>query len=103
MLLFRYSALIFNAHRIHWDRPYAQEKEGYPGLIVHGQLIATWLADLVRCNSDRALKRFTFRSVRALLDHTRCRLCGVPNADTVALWVEDEHGALVMEATAELG
>ena len=47
-MLFRYSALIFNAHRIHFDRAFAMEEEGYPGLVVHGPLIATLLADLVR-------------------------------------------------------
>jgi 3-methylfumaryl-CoA hydratase len=102
MVLFRYSALIFNAHRIHWDRPYAVEREGYPGLIVHGQLIATWLADLLRRHSERALERFRFRSVRALLDHARCRLCAAPRGDAVALWAEDERGAPVMEAQATL-
>lgn len=102
MLLFRYSALIFNAHRIHWDRPYAQEAQGYPGLVVHGQLIATWLADLVRRHSERPMQTFRFRSVSALLEHTRCRLCAVPEGDTVSLWAEDAHGALVMEAHAGL-
>jgi len=100
-LLFRYSALIFNAHRIHWDRPYAQDKEGYAGLIVHGQLIATWLAELARSNSGRPFKSFRFRSLRALLDHARCRLCGEPSGDSVRLWAEDERG-VVMEAHAEL-
>lgn len=102
-LLFRYSALIFNAHRIHWDRPYTQHREGYPGLIVHGQLIATLLADLVRRHTDRPIVAFRFRSVSALFEHTRCRLCGVPRADAVTLWAEGVHGDLVMEAHAELG
>ena len=48
MLLFRYSALTFNGHRIHYDRRYVTEVEGYPGLIVHGPLIATLLLDLLR-------------------------------------------------------
>lgn len=101
-LLFRYSALIFNAHRIHWDRPYAQSAEGYAGLIVHGQLIATLLADLVRRHTDSAIVAFRFRSVSALLEHTRCRLCGIPAGDAVTLWAEDAGGNLVMEARAEL-
>jgi 3-methylfumaryl-CoA hydratase len=103
ILLFRYSALIFNAHRIHWDRPYACEAEGYAGLVVHGQLIATWLADLVRRHDARAPRSFRFRSFRPLLEHERCRLCGVPHAQGVKLWAEDGNGAVVMEAFAELG
>jgi 3-methylfumaryl-CoA hydratase len=102
ILLFRYSALIFNAHRIHWDRPYATKQEHYPGLIVHGQLIATWLADLVRRHSERPLRAFRFRSLRALLEHSRCRLCGVPGPDGVKLWAEDAQGGVVMDAFAEL-
>lgn len=99
-LLFRYSALIFNAHRIHWDRPYAVGEEGYPGLVVHGQLIATWLADLVRRHDDRPLAAFEFRSLRALFDAEPCRLCGVPAGDSVRLWAEDGEGAVVMQALA---
>lgn len=101
-VLFRYSALIFNAHRIHWDRPYAQEVEGYPGLVVHGQLIATWLADLVRRNTDRAVASFEFRSQRALFDGEPCRLCGVPEGDCVVLWAENSRGATVMTAQVQL-
>jgi 3-methylfumaryl-CoA hydratase len=101
--LFRYSPLIFNAHRIDWDRPYATGHEGYPGLVVHGQLIATWLAELVRRHSERPIRSFRFRSLRALLEHSRCRLCGLPGPEGVKLWAEDAQGAMVMEAFAELG
>lgn len=102
MMLFRYSALIFNAHRIHWDRPYAVGEEGYPGLVVHGQLIATWLADLVKRHSDRAIAAFEFRSLRALFDGEACRLCGSPAGDAVRLWAQNDTGAVVMQARAEL-
>ncbi len=62
MLLFRYSALItFNGHRIHYDRRYATEVEGYPGLIVHGPLIATLLLDLLRWQRPEARLRLAFR------------------------------------------
>ena len=57
MLLFRYSALTFNGHRIHYDRRYVTEVEGYPGLIVHGPLIATLLMDLLRRNAARCRGR----------------------------------------------
>jgi 3-methylfumaryl-CoA hydratase len=100
-LLFRYSALIFNAHRIHYDRPYC-EKEGYPGLIVHGPLIATLLADLVRRYTDAAVTAFRFRAVRPLFLPSPCIVCGVPKGDSVELWAEDDEGGLIMEAQAEL-
>jgi 3-methylfumaryl-CoA hydratase len=101
-LLFRYSALIFNAHRIHYDRPYC-EKEGYPGLVVHGPLIATMLADLVRRNTDRAVAAFSFRAVKPLFHPSPWSVCGIPKGDTVELWAEDPEGAVLMEAQARLG
>jgi hydroxyacyl-ACP dehydratase HTD2-like protein with hotdog domain len=59
VLLFRYSALTFNGHRIHYDRRYVTEVEGYPGLVVHGPLIATLLMDLLR----REARRPTWRQL----------------------------------------
>ena len=100
-LLFRYSALIFNAHRIHYDRPYC-EKEGYPGLVVHGPLIATMLADLVRRHTGAALEAFRFRALQPLFHPTPWAVCGIPNGDCVELWAENEAGTLVMEAQATL-
>jgi 3-methylfumaryl-CoA hydratase len=100
-LLFRYSALIFNAHRIHWDRPYAAQNEGYPGLVVHGQLLATLLADFIRSHTDRTLAAFSFRSVGPVFDGAPFRLCGKPRPGGVDLWIEDERAALAMEARAE--
>ena len=67
VLLFRYSALTFNSHRIHYDRDYATRVEGYPGLVVHGPLIATLLADLLRSEMpDVRLRRFAFTAMRPL-------------------------------------
>ena len=100
-LLFRYSALIFNAHRIHYDQPYC-EREGYPGLVVHGPLIATLLADLVRRNTAAAVTAFRFRAVRPLFVHAKWAVCGIPRGNTVALWAEDADGVIAMEAEAEL-
>lgn len=54
VLLFRYSAVTFNAHRIHYDRPYAMKVEGYPGLVVHGPLVVTLLSDLLQRTSATA-------------------------------------------------
>jgi 3-methylfumaryl-CoA hydratase len=101
VLLFRYSALTFNAHRIHYDRRYATEVEGYPGLVVHGPLIATLLLDLVRRNLPEAtVTRFEFRAVRALFDGAPFSVCGRPDQDRIRLWARDETGALAMLATA---
>ncbi len=74
VLLFRYSAVTFNSHRIHYDQPYATGVEGYPGLVVHGPLIATLLVDLLRRNRPRArLERYAFRALRPLYDTARVR------------------------------
>ncbi len=103
VLLFRYSALTFNSHRIHYDRPYVTEVEGYPGLIVHGPLIATFLADLLRRNLPQAaVRRFEFRAVRPLFDIHRFTVCGRQEGNRVALWTRDHEGWLTMEANAEL-
>lgn len=105
VLLFRYSALTFNGHRIHYDRQYVTEVEGYPGLIVHGPLIATLLVDLVRRQVPGAvIKSFSFKAVRPTFDLHPFKLNGQPSADgkTVRLWAEDHEGWLTMQATAEL-
>ena len=104
VLLFRYSALTFNGHRIHYDRRYVTEVEGYPGLIVHGPLIATLLADLVRRNSVASMIEFRFKAVQPLFDTADFSICGVPPRDglTVALWAQNSSGHLAMEAEAIL-
>ncbi|MFC3609362.1 FAS1-like dehydratase domain-containing protein [Stutzerimonas tarimensis] len=67
-LLFRYSAVTFNGHRIHYDWPYVTETEGYPGLVVHGPLIATLnLRAFCRANPQARLRRFSYRGVRPLI------------------------------------
>jgi 3-methylfumaryl-CoA hydratase len=105
LLLFRFSALTFNAHRIHYDRPYAQNVEGYPGLVVHGPLQAVLLLDFfMRECSSRAVRRFSFVSRRPLFDNAPFDLCGRKASDgSVALWIENEHGQIVMEATLNVG
>ena len=105
VMLFRYSALTFNGHRLHYDRKYVTEVEGYPGLIVHGPLIATLLVDLVRRQLPGGfIKRFEFKAIRPIFDLHPFRLNGEPSADgkTVKLWAEDHEGWLTMQATAEL-
>jgi 3-methylfumaryl-CoA hydratase len=105
LLLFRYSALTFNGHRIHYDRPYAIEVEGYPGLVVHGPLIATLLLDLLHQNMpDSQLSHFSFRAVKPTFDTTPFLICGRRGNDgtTVHLWAQHLDGALAMDATATL-
>ena len=101
--LFRYSALTFNGHRIHYDRRYVTEVEGYPGLIVHGPLIATLLVDLLRWQRpDARVARFEFRAVRPTFDLNPFFVCGDPLADgkSFHLWAKDHEGWLTMDATA---
>ena len=103
LLLFRYSAVTFNGHRIHYDRPYATGVEGYPGLVVHGPLIATLLVDLLRREMPRVtLRSFSFRALRPLFDTAPFTTCGQPGEDgrTARLWTRDAEGAATMEATA---
>lgn len=105
VLLFRYSALTFNGHRIHYDRPYAMHEEGYPGLVVHGPLIATLLLDQLRGRQrDARLGHFSFRAVRPVFDMHPFSVNGQPQDDgrAIALWAEDHQGWLAMDATATL-
>ncbi|HEV8096589.1 MAG TPA: MaoC family dehydratase N-terminal domain-containing protein [Burkholderiales bacterium] len=105
VLLFRYSALTFNGHRIHYDRRYVTEVEGYPGLIVHGPLQATLLHDLLRWQlPDARVAAFEFRAVRPLFDLHPFTVCGAPLADgkTFHLWAKDHEGWLTMDATARI-
>jgi 3-methylfumaryl-CoA hydratase len=104
VLLFRYSALTFNGHRIHYDHRYATEMEGYPGLVVHGPLLATLLMDLLRRNLPGAqVSRFEFRAVSPLFDIAPFLVCGVPGeGNSVRLWAQNASGGLAMESTAIL-
>ena len=105
VMLFRYSALTFNGHRIHYDRRYATEVEGYPGLVVHGPLIATLLLDLLRRNlPDAQVSRFSFRALRPLFDTAPFYIYGMPRPDgrRVALWARDAEGRATVEAQADV-
>ena len=100
VLLFRYSALTFNGHRIHYDRHYCNEVEGYPGLIVHGPLIATLLLEEVaRRMPDARVRSFSFRAVKPLFDTEPFDICGrQDDAENVRLWTRTGDGHLAMEA-----
>jgi len=105
VMLFRYSALTFNGHRIHYDRDYVTKVEGYPGLVVHGPLIATLLIDLVSRNAPEArVEEFSFRAVSPLFDFEEIRLNGTaPDAEgIVKLWATNAEGRLAMKAEARL-
>lgn len=103
VLLFRYSALTFNGHRIHYDRRYVTGVEGYPGLIVHGPLLATLLMDLFRRHDGRAVAGFRFRALAPVFDTTAFSVHGEATAEGARLWVRRADGALCMEATVAAG
>ena len=109
VFLFRYSALTFNGHRIHYDRKYVTEVEGYPGLIVHGPLIATLLVDLVRQSIPGCtLNSFEFRAIRPSFDINIFKVSAKPDLETdpsgktISIWAEDHEAWLTMQATAVL-
>lgn len=101
-LLFRYSALTFNGHRIHYDQAYARDEEGYPSLVVHGPLTATLLQQFaLEHGAGRPLARFDFRGVTPLFLGRAFQLEGRRTEDgTLALWARGPDGELAMSATA---
>jgi len=100
--LFRFSALTFNGHRIHYDRPYATEVEGYPGLVVHGPLLGTLLSLFAVRKSGSELKRFRFRGKRPVFDLHDFTLTGDLNGnDSAKLRVLDHQSQLAVTAEAE--
>jgi 3-methylfumaryl-CoA hydratase len=103
--LFRFSALTFNGHRIHYDREYAVKKEGYPGLVVHGPLTATLLVDLIRRHAPgRRIETFAFRAVSPLFEDREMSLnAEPPGADgAMRLWAANAAGGLAVSAEARL-
>lgn len=101
-LLFRYSALTFNGHRIHYDLQYAREEEGYPNLVVHGPLTATLLQQFAtEQGGGRRLTRFDFRAVSPMFVDRPFTLEGRnDNEHTIAVWARGPDGELAMSATA---
>jgi 3-methylfumaryl-CoA hydratase len=103
VLLFRYSALTANGHRIHYDLDYVTREEGYPGLIVHGPLQAALLADLVRRHRPgSAIARFSFRGRRPAFHQNKLRLVGWEDEGKIRLETRDHDGAVCMSAEAVL-
>lgn len=104
VLLFRYSALTGNAHRIHYDLDYVRREEGYPGLVVHGPLQATWLAGLAtELRPGAPLRRFAFRGRRPAFADRPVRLQGWAEGDDLRLRALDDTGAVTTDADASFG
>ncbi|WP_275629449.1 hypothetical protein [Pseudomonas sp. 273] len=100
VLLFRYSALTYNAHRIHYDHAYATGYEHYPALVVHGPLLATLLREQAsRQLPEQRLTGLEFRALRPSFVGDRLQLCGRREGDTLELWAENQDGYLTMTAT----
>ncbi|NDZ18842.1 acyl-CoA dehydrogenase [Variovorax sp. WS11] len=103
LLLFRYSALAFNSHRIHYDYPYATQQEKYPTLLVQGPLIATLLMDLLHRNAPHArILSLDFKAVRPTFMGRPVQLRGQSDGSAVRLWASDDEGQLTMSANVVL-
>jgi 3-methylfumaryl-CoA hydratase len=101
VLLFRYSALTFNSHRIHYDLAFCREQEGYRHLVVHGPLIATLLMNIANDNaSGKPMKTFTFKARSPLFCDAAFTLNLNHNGEEISLWATNENGGLAMEAVA---
>lgn len=101
VLLFCFSAVTYNPHRIHYDFPYATTVEGYPGLLVHGPLTCVLLLDLIRRSMpERALTHFDYRALRPLICGRKLTLAGrMTDTNGVEVWAEDDSGFVAMRGT----
>lgn len=101
VLLFRYSALTFNGHRIHYDRDYVTEVEGYPGLIFHGPLQATLIIEMAaKLRSGKPPKKFTYRGLQPLFEGSEFSINANETADGMELWTANAEGQPTMKGTA---
>jgi len=103
VMLFRYSALTLNGHRIHYDHPYVTGVEGYPNLVMNGGLTTLLVYELARTHGTTPIRFMSSRNVRALFVGRTITLCGEPSADnkTAKLWAQDDTGAVALAAEAE--
>jgi len=103
VMLFRYSALTFNGHRIHYDHPYVTKTEGYPNLVMNGGLTTLLVYELARAHAAGPIRHIVSRNVRALFVDRPIRLGGEPSTDgrKARLWAADDTGALALSAEAE--
>jgi 3-methylfumaryl-CoA hydratase len=104
VMLFRFSALTFNGHRIHYDLPYVTGTEGYPGLIVNGNLSTLMMFELAREHAPRPLVRFASRNVSPLFVGHPLHVGGMqlPDGKSIRLWVTNDEGRLALSADAEM-
>lgn len=103
VLLYRFSALTYNGHRIHYDRDYAVNEELYPALVVHGPLLVTLLLELQRHElSDVSIKKFKFRAMRPTFDVNPFTVSLKRDGDALSLWSADHDGFTCMSINAEL-
>ena len=103
VMLFRYSALTFNGHRIHYDLPYVTKVEGYPGLVMNGGLTTLLVFELARTHASTPIRYISSRNVRALFVNQPITIAGEPSTDnrTAKLWAVNQDGALALSAEAE--
>ena len=101
VLLFRYSALTFNGHRIHYDRDYVTKVEGYPGLIFHGPMQAAFMVEMAaRLRGGAAPKKFGYRGLQPLFEGSEFSINANETADGMELWTASSQGQPTMKATA---
>jgi 3-methylfumaryl-CoA hydratase len=103
VMLFRFSALTYNGHRIHYDLPYVTQVEGYPGLIVNGNLTTLMMFELAREHAGRPIIKFSSRNVSPLIVNRPLHVCGAPSDDgkTAKLWVTNDKGGVALQADVE--
>jgi 3-methylfumaryl-CoA hydratase len=103
VLLFKYSALTFNGHRIHYDRDFCINEFGFPGLVVHGPLLAILMMELLRKNMPQVrVSEYVFRAKGPIFDFQTFNVQGAPEGENVFLWVENNHGLEAMTARAKI-
>ncbi|HVX77832.1 MAG TPA: MaoC family dehydratase N-terminal domain-containing protein [Bradyrhizobium sp.] len=101
VLLFRYSALTFNGHRIHYDRDYVTKVEGYPGLIFHGPLQASFLVEMAaKLSGGKPPKKFTYRGVQPLFEGSEFSINANRTDGGMELWIGNAEGQPTMKGTA---
>ena len=103
VLLFRYSALTFNAHRIHYDLPYARDVEGYPALVMNGGLTVLLLVEVARPHLQRPIAAYAARATSPLFVGTAVDFCGRIAGDTAVLWAAAPDGGLAYRVDVTLG
>ncbi|HWI13942.1 MAG TPA: MaoC family dehydratase N-terminal domain-containing protein, partial [Burkholderiales bacterium] len=104
VLLFRYSALTFNGHRIHYDLDYVRDEEHYPGLIVHGPLQTMLMLELCRAHAPRPVRKLDYRAQHPVFHTERFSVCGTPDSagNRAEVWTANGAGAYAMTGTVEL-